>query len=150
MITKHLIVVGFCLVFCILINNGCFSEIIYPEPENKNIRVLEAVVDRALEAYNKGSYMLFYDNFSKATQEAQSEQYFQATYIDIHKRVLGNYNSKILIPEKSSLNSEHPYLVYEAHFKKFNGEVTITVNFKNEDGFFKITRMNFDKELKWE
>lgn len=150
MIRKHLIVIGFCLVFTVLIDNASFSEVIYPELENKSFRVLEALVDRALDAYNKGSYMLFYENFARATQEAQSEQYFQAHYIDIYKRDLGNYSSKIFIPERSSLDTEYPYLVYEAHFKKFNGKVTITVNFKNEDGFFKITRVSFDKELKWE
>jgi hypothetical protein len=72
------------------------------------------------------------------------KRHFDTRFADIYQTELGLVFAKKLLLEKSNLDYDYPVLVYQAIFEKFE-DVVITVNFKNQNDNYRITRIRFDR-----
>lgn len=115
--------------------------------EGRLIKVLDSKVSQALEAYNRGNYMKFREQFANSVKPEISERYFKGIFIDMYKYELGDFKSKLLKEEKSNFVGKYPYLVYEGFFEK-KQDVSILVNFKKEDDMYRISRLVFQNNVK--
>lgn len=109
------------------------------------LKVLDPIVEKTLAAYNSNDDVKFFDYFAQEMHDVTTPQHFKAYYIDIYKQEIGDYQSRKLLEKKCSFDEFYPVVVYKGVFKK-NKKVFITVNFLNEHGFYRITRVDFDKK----
>lgn len=107
---------------------------------------LDLLVNSALTAYNCGDYVKFYEYFAKQLEPITAEKYFKAIYIDGYKRNFGDFISKSLLLQESTLDPDFPMLVYKAKFSDCPN-AKITVNFTKEYDNYRINRIVFDKAL---
>jgi len=125
-----------------------FSQELLTQTETKQlIATLENLSDEALDGYNLGDRIKFYEFFTKTIEDAITPQYFQAIFIGGYKKEFGDIYSKELAIEKSNLNLDYPMLVYKAVFEK-NDDILVTINFVNEYGAYRIAHIKFDKRYK--
>ena len=117
---------------------------VFPAQAQKAVdtKPLEAKVDKALEAYNKGDHTAFYADFAKSMAAIATEQTFNMMYRGMYFTSYGKYISRKPIKAETVAMGELPLLVYEAEFEK-NKKVKISVNFTTEDGALKIMQMQF-------
>jgi hypothetical protein len=131
------------LLFSLLVPSFCDAKVKVNKQEL--LKILDPIVDKTLAAYNSNDDVKFYDYFAQEMHDVTTPKDFKAYYIDIYKKEIGDYISRILLEEKCSFDEFYPVAVYKGEFKK-NKKVIITVNFVNEHGFYRITRVEFDKK----
>ena len=100
---------------------------------------LEATLDKAMKAYNAGDWKAFFADYAPSMSAIATEQTFKALYESGTKPQFGNYVSRTLIANESSINDEAPLLVYKAKFAK--GEAKLSVNFIKEGATMKIMQV---------
>jgi hypothetical protein len=105
---------------------------------------LEAMVDKAMKAYNDEDAKAFFADYAKSMAAIATEQVFKNLYVDQAKRDFGKYVSREPIAAQTVTIGDFPLLVYQAKFEK-NDKVKISVNFTFEDGAFKVMQIRFDK-----
>jgi hypothetical protein len=128
-----------CLVF------SFFCQGVSAQPSKDYLfNMLDILVDETLMAYNSDDYIKFYEYFAKKMEPVTAEQHFRAVYSNGYKKDLGDFISRKILLEKSSLDPDFPLLVYEAEFKNYK-KVYVTVNFLKEYGNYRISRMEMDK-----
>ena len=108
------------------------------------ISTLDVLTQRALHAYNREDYIMFYKYFAKKMDPAKAKRFFDAEYMSLYKKELGPVLATRLLRDKSDLDHDLPELVYESSFEKFY-PVLITVNFINQNDDYRITRIRFDR-----
>lgn len=133
------------LCFISFISSTAFSQDLLTQTKSKQlIATLENLANEALDGYNLGDYIKFYEFFTKTLKEIITQQYFQAVFIDGYKKEFGDIYSKELLLDKSNLDLDYPTLVYKAVFEK-NNDILVTINFVNEYGAYRISHIKYDK-----
>ena len=105
---------------------------------------LEAVLDKALAAYNGGDAAAFGAGFSKAAIPPASAEIFQTIYEDIYKADLGGFVSRKLNWRETTPDADHALLVCDAKFEKAPN-VKVSANFTRDGGALKIVQLRFEK-----
>lgn len=103
---------------------------------------LEAMLDKALAAYNAGDAKAFYADSPKSMASVATPQTFEMMYRGMYFKTYGKYVSRTLSKAESSIFEDTPLLVFAAEFE-LNKKVKISVNFMKEDGAYKIMQIQF-------
>ena len=103
---------------------------------------LEAKVEKALEAYNRGDHTAFYGDFAKMMASIATEQAFNTMHRGTYFTTYGKYQSRKLIKAETVAMGDTPLLVYAAEFEK-NKRVKISVNFTTEEGVLRVMQIQF-------
>jgi hypothetical protein len=104
-------------------------------------KALDAMVGKALEAYNVGNHTAFYADFAKLMASVTTEQTFNVMYRGMYFTTYGKYVSRTSpVKAETVLLGDSPLLVYVGRFEK-NEKVKISVNFMKEEGAFKIMQI---------
>ena len=111
---------------------------------DSTVKPLEAMLDKALAAYNAGDAKAFWADFATAMKAMATEPTFNMMYRDQHMKNLGKFVSKAAIKAETVAEGEAPLLVHQAEFEK-NKKVKISVNFMKQEGAFKLMQVKFDK-----
>lgn len=108
---------------------------------------MEAMVEKALAAYNKQDFKAFYADFAKSMEAIATEQAFQTMYVGMYMKDYGQYKSRELLKDKCSVADDSPValLQYKAVFEK-NPAITIGVNFTKEGDAWKLMQIQFNKQ----
>jgi hypothetical protein len=105
---------------------------------------VEAILDKALQAFNADDHKAFFADFSKDMGAMANAQMYNALYGN-QKKVLGNYVTRTFNKDRSNFQNEEgvPGLFrYEADFEKQKG-VAIEVNYLKEGGAWKLMQVLF-------
>jgi hypothetical protein len=108
------------------------------------LKILDPIVDKTLAAYNLNDDVKFYEYYAQEMHDVTTAKDFKAYFVDIHKRNLGDYITRVLVENKCSFDEFYPVVVYKGEFKK-KKNINISVYFVNEHGFYRITRVEFDR-----
>lgn len=102
----------------------------------------EAKIDRAMQAYNAQDWQAFFKEYANMVSATSNEQTFQRLYVDRAHKNFGKYQSRTLMPARSTFATPVGLLVYQAKFSE--KPATLTVNFFNEDGHWKLQQIRID------
>ncbi len=105
---------------------------------------LEAVLDRALTAYNESDAAAFVAGFSQSATPPATAEIFQTIYEGIYKADLGNYVSRKLNWNETTPDADRGLLVCDAKFEKAP-KVKVSANFTRENGALKLVQLRFEK-----
>lgn len=113
--------------------------------EPVDLKAIDAIVDKALAAFNSGDFKAFYADYSKSMSAVATEQAFKTLYVDMYMNTYGKYQSRTLLKDQSVLIPENPMplAVFEGVFEK-NPKVKISVNFAKEEGGLKVIQIQFN------
>ena len=103
---------------------------------------LEAMLDKALAAYNAGDSKAFYADYAKMMASVATDQAYDMMFRSIYMKTHGKYVSRKLLKAESSVFEDTPLMVFESVFEKTK-KVKISVNFMKEDGVYRIMQMQF-------
>ena len=116
-----------------------------PDPKIvEKAQPLEAVLEKALTAYNDSDAAAFGAEFSKTATPPASAEIYQKIYGDIYKADLGNYVSRKLNAGETTPDADRGLLVCDAKFEKAP-KVKVSANFTRENGALKIVQLRFEK-----
>jgi hypothetical protein len=107
------------------------------------VKPLEAVLDRALAAYNAGDAKAFWSDAATTATPPATEKTFKALYEGYYKADFGKYVSKTIVPTETQPDPNLGVLVYEAKFEK--RKVRVSANFIRESGTPKLVQVRFEK-----
>jgi hypothetical protein len=107
--------------------------------DDARIKALESSIERALAAYNRQDPKAFYAEWTSAFTLPRFTDY----YVDSMKE-LGNYVSRKIVKDDTSLEGPSPLFVYEAKFTKAP-RVRIAVHFTKDGASTKILNIELDK-----
>ncbi|NLI79084.1 MAG: hypothetical protein GX442_21905 [Candidatus Riflebacteria bacterium] len=118
-------------------------------PADDQMKGLDAMVDKALEAYNNQDFKAFYADFTSTMAGITTEQAFSTMYTNMYFNKYGKYKSRELIKEETVVPAnpaETPVglLQYKAVFEK-NEQVKISVNITREGDAWKLMQVQFNK-----
>ncbi len=103
------------------------------------LKVLDPMVDNAMEGYNKEDFKMYYKDLPKAMAAIGTEIGFKSVVLNMYKKKTGNLKSKTFL-SKSVFNKPAPLVYYEGDFEK--GKFPIAVNFQLQtDGTYKIMQI---------
>ncbi|RCK79074.1 MAG: hypothetical protein OZSIB_0416 [Candidatus Ozemobacter sibiricus] len=116
--------------------------------DEETMKALEAMIDKALDAYNKQDWKAFYADFAPAMAAICTEQAFQTMYIGMYMNQFGQYKSRELIKEKTVVPANPAdapvgLLQYKAVFEK-NAQVEIAVNITRDGNAWKLMQIQFN------
>jgi len=107
----------------------------------------DAMLEKALVAYNKQDPKAFYADFAQSMAAIATEQAFQALYVGMYMKDFGQYKSRELLKDKCVVPADSTVglLQYKAVFEK-NEKMTIAVNIVKEGDAWKLMQVQFNKE----
>lgn len=108
----------------------------------ENFKALDPKVEELLKAYNAKSWKKFYVGWADQMKALQTEQVFNALYINQAHPKFGAYKSRTVIEGQSVFNDVTGLLVYDAVFAK--GKALLSVNFFKENGQYKFQQVRID------
>lgn len=113
--------------------------------DEETMKALEAMIDKALDAYNKQDWKAFYADFAPAMAAICTEQAFQTMYIGMYMQQFGQYKSRELIKDKTVVPADATVglLQYKAVFEK-NAQVEIAVNITRDGNAWKLMQIQFN------
>ncbi len=116
--------------------------------DEETMKSLEAMIDQALEGYNKQDDKAFYADFASSMAAICTEQAFQTMYVGMYMNQYGQYKSRELIKEKTVVPANPAdapvgLLQYKAVFEK-NDKVEIAVNITRDGDAWKIMQIQFN------
>ena len=129
----------FCLSFSVLAQDAVNAQA-------KILADLEPMVADTLAGYNAENYEEYFMHFAKSMKAIATPQVFKNMVMNMWKKKVGEFKSRVLVEKKCSFNDDFPLLVFEGTFK--NSKMMISVNFMKEDGKYKIMQFRIDPEKK--
>ncbi len=105
---------------------------------------LDAIVEKAMTAYNAGDSKAFFADYAKLMEAIATPATFDVLYKNGAMKEHGKFISRKLIAADSVVEGETPLLVYEAKFEK-SPRVKLAVNFMQEDGKPKVMQVTIEK-----
>lgn len=110
--------------------------------ESQSLVQCESWIDQAMQAYNAKDWEAFFKNYARSVSASCTEATFNSLYVDRAHKQYGSYQSRSLLPARSTFGAPVGLLVYQARFSEKNA--TLTVNFYREDGLWKIQQIRID------
>ena len=107
------------------------------------VKPFEAILDKALAAFNAGDAKAFWADAAKTATPAPNEALYQRLYEGFYKAEFGKYVSKTLLPAETQPDPERGVVVYEAKFEK--KKVKVSANFQRENGAPKLVQVRMEK-----
>ena len=105
---------------------------------------LDAIVEKAMKAYNEGDSKAFFADYAKLLETVATPATFDALYKNGAMKEHGKFVSRKLIVGESVVEGETPLLVFEAKFEK-TPRVKLSVNFMQEEGKPKLMQVTIEK-----
>jgi hypothetical protein len=105
---------------------------------------LDAMVEKAMKAYNEGDSKAFFADYAKLLAGVATPATFDVLYKNKAMPEFGKFVSRKLVSAQSVVTGETPLLVYEAKFEK-NPRVKLAVNFMQEEGKPKVMQVTIEK-----
>ena len=105
---------------------------------------LDAMVEKAMTAYNAGDAKAFFADYAKMVEAIATPATFDVLYKNGALKEHGKFVSRKLLAANSVVEGETPLLVYEAKFEK-SERVKLSVNFIQEDGKPKLMQVTIEK-----
>lgn len=109
---------------------------------------IDAMVDKAVAAYNAGDWKTFYADFTSTMAGIATEQAFDGLY----KGMYGNQYGKVVkrgepVKERCSIPTDAPVglVVYKAEFEKVK-EGFIAVNISKDGDVWKLMQVQFSQQ----
>ncbi len=108
---------------------------------------LEAMMEKALEGYNKDDVKAFFADFAKSVEVIATEATYDALYKQGAKKDVGNYVAKSLKLRKegSVLEGEVLLVYFDAEFANAK-QGQIAANFQLEGGAYKFIQVQLSKK----
>jgi hypothetical protein len=103
---------------------------------------LDTQVNQAMAGYNAKSSKQFYSQWAVMMKAIETDQAFQAVYVNQYLKTYGTFKSKTIVQEKSVVSTANALLVYNAVFS--NKPAQLSVNFIKEGAGFKIQQIRID------
>jgi len=104
--------------------------------------------DTALRAYNREDARAFFTQFARRLEINTTAESFKSLYVNVYKKQFGNLVSRgDMIEDHSAFNEEAAVTCYEAEFTKVR-DGRIVINWKNENGTYKIVMVEFQKNTR--
>jgi hypothetical protein len=106
-------------------------------------KTIEALVDKALAAYNADDPKAFFADYCKSMASIATEQTFTSLYRNMYRPKLGNYVSRSLVKSRSTFSADSPGIFfYDEVFEK-DKTASIAINYVKEDGVMKLMQVQF-------
>ena len=130
------------LVLVVMMVIGCSALFAGMMPAAEEIKAFDAIVDKAMTAYNDGDSKAFYADFAAMMASIATPEAFKALYVDTYMKTFGKYVSRTVIEAETVVVPDVPngLLVYEAKFEK-NEKVKLSVNLFKENGAWKLQQV---------
>ncbi len=112
-------------------------------PAADDLKAFDAMVDKAMAAYNAEDSKAFYADFATMMAAICTPEAFKALYVDNYRQNFGDYASRTIIEAETVVAPGVPngLLVYEAKFSK-NEKVKLSVNLFQENNVWKIQQIS--------
>lgn len=110
-------------------------------------KMLEAQMEKLLDAYNRDDVKAFFADWSKQSAAITTPEVYDALYKMGAKSQVGNYVAKTvkLHPEGSVLDGEILVVYFDCEFANAKQGLA-TANFQKEDGGYKFIQVLFGKK----
>lgn len=130
------------MLFVLLVVVSCSALFAGMMPAAEEMKTFDAIVDKAMTAYNDGDSKAFYADFASTMAAICTPEAFKALYTDTYMKTFGKYVSRAVIEAETVIVPDMPngLLVYEAKFDK-NEKVKLSVNLFKENGAWKIQQI---------
>lgn len=131
------------LVLVVMMVMGCSALFAGMMPAAEEMKAFDAMVDKAMTAYNDGDSKAFYADFAVMMAAICTPESFKALYVDSYMKIFGKYVSRTVIEAETVVVPDVPngLLVYEAKFEK-NEKVKLSVNLFKENGAWKLQQVS--------
>lgn len=111
-------------------------------PPAEDLKTMDAMIDKALAAYNAEDSKAFYADFATIMAAICTPETFKTLYIDTYKKNFGEYVSRTIIEAETVVAPGVPngLLVYSAKFAK-NEKIKLAINLFQENNIWKIQQI---------
>lgn len=109
--------------------------------DEATFKTIDAMIEKALAAYNAQDYKAFYADFAKMMAAICTDQAFDTLYKGQYHGTYGAYKSRTYKADASTLAEDTGLFTYEGEFEK--GKALIQVNITKEEGALKIMQLAF-------
>ena len=106
---------------------------------------LDAIVDKALQAYNANDAKAFFADYAKSVESIATPQTFDSMYRGLYFTQHGKYLSRKMNNSASVLTGDFLVVIYDPVFEKTK-KVKLALNFAKEGTSYKIVQMQFDTQ----
>ncbi len=130
---------GFCCGMMLLVPAAYLDD----EDKPADMKAIDAIVSKAMKAYNEGDHKKFFADYAKAMSVIANEQTFNALYKMGAMATFGKFKSMKFIEKGSVTKGDFLLINYEGTFDKKKG--LIQVNFMKEDGKYRIQQLQINE-----
>ena len=112
-----------------------------------DIKKLDAMMDKALKAYNEGDHKKFFADYAKAMEAVATEQVFKHMYADRYMKAFGKWKEKSerkFLDKRSVLTGEVIVVHWLTEFEK-KKKVMVSANFMKEGAGYKLMQIQFNE-----
>ncbi|GAB1355022.1 hypothetical protein MASR1M12_37620 [Erysipelotrichia bacterium] len=108
------------LVLVVMMVMGCSALFAGMMPAAEEMKAFDAIVDKAMTAYNDGDSKAFYADFAVMMAAICTPEAFKNLYVDSYMKIFGKYVSRTVIEAETVVIPDVPngFLVYEAKFER--------------------------------
>ncbi len=111
-------------------------------PAADELKALDLMVDKALNAYNEDDSKTFYADFAVMMAAICTPEAYKAIFADNYKKNFGKYVSRTINEAETVIAPDVPsgLLVYTAKFEK-NENIKLSINLFKENGVWKLQQV---------
>ncbi len=107
-------------------------------------KVLAAVLDKALSAYNAGDQAALFADFASTATPTPGDRIFTELFEGFYKMEFGKIVALRLNPKETNPDPDFGLLVYDAQCER-QPQAKVSANFLRENGALKIVQVRFEK-----